>query len=113
MKNLAIPKLMKLLDFSLQVLLSLETVSENKIKIFNEASKGSSASFAGMVIAMSEVQQSELKTLQDTITVIGRVKQLLCSHPKKYHDTCEGTKYCMNCNLTLLPKKRELILFLE
>jgi len=98
---------MKLIDFSLQVLLSLETVSKNKIKMFNESYKGSTTSFASLVSVMSEEQQTELKMLQDAITVIGRVKQLLCSHPKKDHDTCEGIKYCMNCNLTLLPKKRK------
>ena len=104
---------MELIEFSLQVLLSLETVSKNKIKMFDKSIKGSTTSFSSLVTVMSEEQEKELKILQDAITVIGRVKQLLCSHPKKYHDTCEGTKYCMNCNLTLLPKKKELILFLE
>ena len=99
--------MMKLIDFSLQVLLSLETISENKIKMFNKSYKESTTSFASLVIVMSEEQENELKILQDAITVIGRVKQLLCSHPKKEHDICEGTKYCMKCNLTLLPKKRK------
>jgi len=24
-----------------------------------------------------------------------------CKHPKKMQDTCEGVKYCMNCNMGL------------
>ncbi len=30
-------------------------------------------------------------------------KQLIpeCKHPKKMHDTCEGQKYCMACNMDL------------
>ena len=98
---------MELMDFSLQVLIGLETVSESKIKIFNEASKGSSTSFSSLVNTMSDEQKEELKIIKVTITVLEKVKQILCSHPKKYHDTCEGIKYCMNCKLTLLPKKRK------
>ena len=24
-----------------------------------------------------------------------------CKHPKKMHDTCQGQKYCMTCNMDL------------
>ena len=24
-----------------------------------------------------------------------------CKHPKEMHDTCEGQKYCMGCNMDL------------
>jgi len=95
---------MKLVDFSLQILRGLETVSENKIKIFNETSKGSTTSFASLVNTMSDEQKGELEAIKVTITVLDKAKQILCSHPKKDHDTCEGIKYCSNCNLTLFSK---------
>ncbi len=39
-----------------------------------------------------EVQYLEkvIKSLED--------KSVKCSHPKKYHDKCGETWYCMNCN---------------
>lgn len=92
---------MELVDFSLRVLIGLETISESKIKIFNESIIGSSTTFSSLVNVMSDEQKEELKIIKTTITVLDKVKQILCSHPKKDIDTSEGTKYCMNCNLTL------------
>lgn len=27
--------------------------------------------------------------------------KIVCKHPKKDHDVCDGQKYCMNCNVDL------------
>ena len=48
------------------------------------------------------------KTLLDAdTTIIANLdlirKELVpnCKHPKKMHDTCQGQKYCMTCNMDL------------
>lgn len=45
-----------------------------------------------------------LKMEETDIYNLEAVKEHLvpdCKHPKKMHDTCNGQKYCMNCNMDL------------
>lgn len=57
----------------------------------------------------SEDTHGIAKTLLDADTTIIANLELIrselisnCKHPKKMQDTCQGQKYCMNCNLDLV-----------
>jgi len=91
----------KIVDCTIEILLQLEHVFQEKIKCFQESTIGTTASFSSLIQTMKEEQEEELKILQLVIKINTKLKQRLCSHPKKDHDACGGVKYCMNCNITL------------
>lgn len=43
------------------------------------------------------------------VTLAMLEKKSGCKHPKKYHDICEGIKYCCNCNedLEIIKSKKK------
>lgn len=94
----------KAIDISIELLSKLEFVFEEKIKIMEKSVKSSSShweSFASLTNTMKEEQEEELRFLKCILLINSRLKQEFCKHPKKDHDICDDTKYCMNCNLTL------------
>ncbi len=95
---------LKAIDFSLKLLLNLEYVFEQKIEILEKSVQSSSThwkEFESLCSTMKDEQAEELKFLEQILYINTRLKQEFCKHPKKDHDICDGTKYCMNCNLTL------------
>lgn len=91
----------KEIDNILHNLYILESVFKFKIDILDKNSKLNNDSFSSLVHTMKEEEQEELKLLQLVIPTIEKLKQNVCTHPKKDHDICNGAKYCMNCNLSL------------
>ena len=92
------------IDISIELLSKLEYVFEQKIKILEKAANNSSSNweaFASLNNTMKEEQEEELKFLKCILLINFRLKQEFCKHLKKDHNVCDGTKYCMNCNLTL------------
>lgn len=41
------------------------------------------------------------KTIINNLKLIKKELDLKCPHPKNMHDTCNGVKYCMDCNMDL------------
>jgi len=52
----------------------------------------------------SEIKSVLFENEKTVITNLKLIKKELtpkCKHPKKMQDTCNGVKYCMNCNMDL------------
>jgi hypothetical protein len=51
-----------------------------------------------MAEGLATFLSDEVKYLEKIIQILEDKKSTKCKHPKKYHDKCDGTWYCMNCN---------------
>ena len=70
---------------------------------------GEDSKVKGLGLEVAKVDDDVIKALT-AIKECLVVKKSGCKHPKKYHDICDGIKYCCNCNEDLeiiKPKKKK------
>lgn len=82
---MTVPKALKLLDWWI-------AQRENVIKELFIDCKDSEV--------MTTIHDSE-KTIIANLKLIREQLIPKCKHPKKMQDTCDGIKYCMDCNMDL------------
>ena len=56
---------------------------------------------AKLLVRLQQTDLDWLQRIKKQLLPEQHRTKIVCKHPKKDHDVCEGQKYCMNCNADL------------
>jgi hypothetical protein len=93
-----------------KAILALDTLIENKQKfktnilrpeVLGESDEPVIQSLRRTMTKILDSDVEWLQAIKRQILPDQHRTKIVCRHPKKDHDICDGQKYCMNCNANL------------